>query len=878
MPAVLRFLRRPGGAIAALLLLSLSGALAGRADPLDPLQPASGGGLELVDRALLRLATHSRLLVIGAHPDDEDTSLLSWIASRGGEGAYLSLSRGEGGQNLIGPELGVGLGLVRSEELLAARRLEGNRQFFTRAYDFGYTKTLAEALERWPREVLLKDAVRVVRRFRPQVIVSIFRDGESATHGQHQAAGVVAHEVFRLAADPDFDADAGLPPWSAEALYRRAWWRGEEEPTIDVPLTTLDPVSGRSWRQVAAASRSRHRSQDMGRLESLGDGGSRLVWVAGGNGAASASPFAGIDTDLAAIAEQIPAGPGRDEVADLLARAQVLAEDASLRLSPSALPELAPDLVEIGRHLDRARDGAAAAGAEAAADLIAEKGEWVDRAVLAAAGVVIDARADRERWAPGTSVEVTASLWNTSGQPIELRSLTAVRDGEASDALSNQLETVLPRSLGEWTAAVPSSEGPTSEGPTLPYFLEQPRVGDLYDWSGVAPRAWGEPFGDPPLGVRFDLTVAGRELSILREVVHVFADQARGEVRRPLRRVPAIEVTADPALTLLPRDSAAPPVGSITVRSHLAESAEGYVEIAAPSGWSAPSREPFTIADAYGSAVVDLAIEFPEEAEPGRYDLPVVAVVAGERYETSIEVTDYDHVRSRPRPLEAAFAVEVLDLELPATRVGWIVGVSDVVPTALERLGLEIETMSAAEAASVDLARFDTVVVGSRAYETDAALGAVNGKLLDYAREGGHLLVLYQQYQFSRSGFAPYPFEISRPHDRVTDETSPVRQLDPGHPVFRYPNPIGPADWDRWVQERGLYFGGSWGEEFTPLLALADPGEEEKLGALLVADLGAGSYVYTGLSFFREIPAGVPGAIRLLVNLIAYGDRGEDSP
>jgi hypothetical protein len=342
-------------------------------------------------------------------------------------------------------------------------------------------------------------------------------------------------------------------------------------------------------------------------------------------------------------------------------------------------------------------------------------------------------------------------------------------------------------------------------------------------------------------------------------------------VRRPLQVVPTLEIEASPRLVLRPTESGGPAVVEVKLRSNAASALTGQVEIGLPRGWPAVAPMPFAIEDAGGGAAVSLELEIPTGTATGRYSLPLTAVLAsGERFAGSFPTIEYGHVRPRPRSQDSVVELEVLDLVLPEVgRIAWVRGASDAVSTALAGLGLQIDVFDARGVAETDLDAYGIVVIGSRAYETDAALGRVNEKLLDYARGGGTLVVQYQQYQFSRGGFAPYAFEIHRPHDRITDETAPVRLLDPGHPVFNHPNRLTAADWEGWVQERGLYFGGTWGPEFRSLLGFEDPGEEEKLGGLLVAPLGAGNYVYTGLSFFRQIPAGVPGAYRLLANLLA---------
>ena len=846
--------------------------------PVDPLVPPATGGITTVDDVLKRLVMHARVLVVGAHPDDEDSNLLALVAGMGGEAAYFSLSRGEGGQNLIGPELGVGLGLIRSEELLGARRLEGNRQYFSRAYDFGYTRSLDETLARWPKEELLADAARVVRDFKPQVIVSIFPNGGGGTHGQHQVAGVVAHEIFELSGDAAFHPElsaSGLDPWAPSALYRRAWRRGEEQ-AMPVTLDGVDPITGRGWGQLAAASRSMHRSQDMGRMQTLGGARTALVWVAGSGGANAEQLFAGIDTRLSSIADLLPAAESRAEARTRLEWVESEAARLRAALVPSRLAEMLPYLRALHDGLLQVERLALAIDAPAGrvvAALVTEKRALVEDAVLAAAGIAIDARADRERVVPGGEVEVALSLWNSADQEVQLvaAEIEGRRGWSSGRVALEEPATVSAGELAEWSRTI--ALAPDAE-PSRPYFLANSRSGDLYDWSEAAVASRARAFAAPPLVARFTVEVAGLRVAASREVVYAFADQARGEVRRPLQAVPTVEVEVTPRLVLRPSSQPGPSRIEVEVRSNAARPLTGSVQVELPVGWEPIAPLPFEIADGGGGVAVEVAVDVPAAVPAGRYRLRVTAVLAsGDRFAGSFPTTEYEHVRPRPRLEPSVVELELLDLVLPAVGpIAWVRGASDSVPAALAELGMAIELLDAAGVAAVDLGAYALVVIGSRAYETDAGLGRVNEKLLDFARAGGTLIVLYQQYQFSRGGFAPYAFEISRPHDRITDETAPVHLLVPEHPVFNHPNRLTSADWQDWVQERGLYFGGSWGSEFTPLLGFEDPGEAEKQGGLLVASLGAGSYVYTGLSFFREIPAGVPGAYRLLANLLALGE------
>lgn len=886
MPPAMPTRRRASPALAALLFLAPLAAQAARILP-SPLEPAGTGGVAAVDRALAALATHRRLLVVGAHPDDEDTTALTLVGrGLGGEAAYLSLSRGEGGQNLIGEELGEALGIVRSHELLAARAVDGGRQYFTRAFDFGYTRSLEETLARWPETELLADAVRVVRRFRPQVILSVFGDDGSGGHGQHQAAGKIAHEVARWAADPDYRPDLG-PAWRVDSLFRASWWRPEAATAIH-PMGAIDPFSGHSLVQLAALSRSQHRSQDMGRPLDLGGREGRYIREQGPAGSPD-DLFAGVDTRLAAVAGLLPEGSLRDETADALARVEATAGAARARLVPAALADAAAPLLEIRQRLAAivakldarlAVPGAAEPGLLVVRELVREKLRLADEGLLAAWNVALDAEADREALVAGEAVAVTARVWNAGEGP--LRGDPPVLLGAAGEerALAPADDDEAPGVPGDgglwiWTTSLGI---PAGAPPTEPYFLAEPRRGDLYDWSGVAESLRGEAFAPPPLTVRFRLVRPGREgraeavIELEREVVHRRVDQALGEVRRPLRIVPPVEVRVAKPLAIV---TAADPAETISVELH--SNATGPVAgvLESRSDCRAQPLDPLPFELAPGERA---RFEREVRACPGgRTKTRFVARLAdGREVDRALPVIEHAHLRPTPMPVEAAVEVVPMDLLWPAVgAIGYLPGASDRVPAALAEAGLEVTLLSGRELADTDLARFGAIVVGTRAYETDAALGAANARLLDYARRGGLVLVQYQQYPFVEGGYAPFPLEIARPHGRVTDEASPVRLLAPEDPVFTTPNAIGPEDWQGWAQERSLYMPATFDAAYRPLLELEDPGQPAQRGALLVAPLGRGHYVYTGLAFFRQLPAGVPGAFRLFANLLALAGPEE---
>jgi LmbE family N-acetylglucosaminyl deacetylase len=836
------------------------------------LTPPSTGGLESVDRLLRKLGSHRRLLVIGAHPDDEDTELLAVVSQgMGGEAAYLSLSRGEGGQNLIGPDLGVGLGLVRSQELCAARRLDGGRQFFTRAFDFGFTRSLDETLQKWPREVLLEDAVRIVRRFRPQVIVSIFSGTARDGHGQHQAAGLTARDAYRAAGDakalPALSVE-GLTPWQPRALYRETGWFDKESTTIVLPTGGVDPLTGRSYYQIAMASRSLHRSQDMGMLQEPGPNETAVGWVDGGAGHDGKDLFAGVDTRLSAIAGEVPDAARRVEMEKHLDRVEVLTLEARRRLSTPDLASTVPTLTEALSELRAARS-LVRPGDGGVAMLVDEKIALAEGSLAGAAGVTIDALADREVAAPGESLEVTAAVWNAGAQTVSVEGIWLESpDGWSTNRAPEAAREVARGKLEEWKR---SATVPASAPPTLPYFLYRPLSGALYDWSTTPASVRGEPFQPAPIRARVALRVAGTPITLEREAAFRFRDQAIGEIRRPVRAAPPVDVAVDTKLLVWPVSRKEQHL-EIALTSNTGQPVSGRIEIAPPPGWTAPTPRGFTLPKRDDRQFLDVPLTAPANLSPGRQTVRVSAVLDdGKREDLGIRLIDYSYIPRTPMPEGTEVTVTAADIRLPAVRhIGYVRGAADQVPEALLAVGLPVEILTERDLDAGDLSRYDAILVGSRAYETDPALARANPRLLDYARAGGLLIVQYQQYGFAKGGFAPFALEIARPHDRVTDETVKVTILDPSSPIWTTPNRIGPADWDGWVQERGLYFAHSWAPEYTPLLSMADPGGPELKGSLLAARLGKGRYVYTGLAFFRQLPAGVPGAYRLLANLLAW--------
>ena len=763
--------------------------------------PPETGGVAHLDFLLQHLAETRRVLVIGAHPDDEDTELITWASRHfGAEAAYLSVTRGDGGQNLIGDELGVALGLLRTRELEAARAVDGGQQFFTRAYDFGFTRSLQETERFWPPDSILKDVVRVIRRFRPHVIVTVFAGTPRDGHGQHQYSGVMARRGYDVAGDPnafpELRLDEGLDPWTPSRFFGSARFT-RTDATLVIEGGVMDHRLGKTIHQIAMESRSQHRSQDFGALQDIGPSEIRLVLLDDGVQGGSSGLFAGVPLEATWVTD--------------------LADSLRRHAAPATLPAVARRL-------------ATALAAPGASDR--ERGQ-LEAALVVAAGLQIDVRATRALLATSDSLAGTIEVYG---------------DGEHR----------------ETPFACASACGAAA---TEPYFLRTRLEGALYDWRRVAPGVPGFA-SDPPTAWTAEVSVGGRQVRATREVTERVRDQAIGELREPVRVVPRVGVALDPDLWIWPAGDTAGRTFTVTLTHFGSDSTRGSVVLES-AGWNLPPAQPFAFTMRGQRATVMFTVRRPPTAR-GAVRLRAVAITSdGERLDRTVRVISYPHIRPIQYLTPAEATVEVAPIALPSvTRVGYVRGAADHVPEVLARVGVPIVMLDPAVLARGDLSRFDVIVIGSRAYETDSSVVRHNDRLLAWVRAGGHLIVQYQQYDFVAGNYAPYPLSISRPHDRITDENAPVTLLAPDHPVFAGPNRMADADWADWPQERGLYFAGSWDDAYVPLLEIQDPDMPPMRGGLLVARYGEGTYIYTGISFFRAIPAGNAGALRLLLNLI----------
>ncbi len=883
------------------------------------LEPPSTGGIVALDQQLRRLGHHQRVLMIAAHPDDEDTELLTvLVRGMGVEAGYLSLNRGEGGQNLIGDELGEALGLLRTEELLAARRLDGASQFFTRAYDFGFSKTLEDTWAHWPRDSVLKDVVRVVRRFRPQVVVSIFTGTPRDGHGQHQAAGWAAQEAFRIAGDstrfPELLREEGLQAWTPLKLYRSARF-DTAATTLKLDGGVLDPAVGQSFHQIAMRGRSLHRSQDMGQLQGIGPSLVRLQLVEDRTGRGRDGLFAGVDTTLDGLWES-------GEPAERSAYLQAVQRYRQLVDSAEGVgkdgPALASILLAARTELWTAMANRRTAFSFGGDPLLEEADRLADL-IQRVEGLVVDAVVDDERVVPGQRVTVTVSGWNAGRDTLEVQG--QVRPGTIDLAGPQDSIMVLPPgAVGWWVYSGAVVGGPEE---SAPYFLRRPRTGDMYRWPydaqhddpppgtdlrflQVLPLGFelkGGPFQPPPSArFRFRRVGSGEAgwLGTTRELSWRTNDQARGEIRRPVVIVPRVDVRLDPENEVWRAGAPTPQQFTVTLTHGARDTTTGEVTLELPPGWARVTPRRFTLTREDEQQRFSFSVHAPALRE-GAYDVRAVATDAhGAKYGLAVLQVDYPHIHPRSYTRTATASIRLAPLALPkVTSVAYLRGAADRVPEALRSVGLPVEIITGADLATRSLTRYDVIVIGSRAWETDPNLPAANDRLLAYARGGGTVIVQYQQYGYFLGNYPPYPLTVGsrQPgtvntttmvtsrisvqavpstallggHDRVTDENAPVRIVDPRSPVVLTPNRIGARDWEGWIQERGLYFARSWDPAWGPVLELHDPGESPLEGGLLVSRVGKGTYVYTGLAFFRQLPAGVPGAFRLFANLLALG-------
>jgi LmbE family N-acetylglucosaminyl deacetylase len=800
----------------------------------------SSGEIQL---ALRKLNVLGSVLYIGAHPDDENNAFLATMAKgKLYRTAYLSLTRGEGGQNLLGPEQGDALGIIRTQELLEARRVDGAEQYFTRAVDFGYSKSTDESLQKWGRTETLGDVVRIIRRFRPDVIVTRFTP-ERGGHGNHTASALLAYEAFRAAANPQSFPEqlSDLQPWQAKRIVWNGFRFGNsplEQPPgsfVTIDLGLYNPLLGLSFGEIAGISRTNHKSQGFGALEQKGSFTNVFQHIAGDT--ATSDLFEGIDASWTRV-------PGGEAIRPLI-------ESAIRSFDPSRPWESLPLLVQA---LTRVRE--------------LPPGTWrsvkehdLTEVILGCAGISVEAFSTDERVNPGSQVTVGARVINRSPAAV---SVTRAR------MTFMQGDSVLRKPAAENTPVEFSlrSSVPADTPPSQPYWLTEARTGDRYNVRD--PNLIGMPETAPCMTADITLLLGGATIDASVPVRYRWVDPTRGEEQKDLVLVPPVSVAIkDPVCLSL---NGAPTELSVTVTPTRAN-IRGKARLELPPGWSST---PAAFDVAWDSTLVERRFVFRLTGTAGGADgrakspesaVRAVVEIGRASYRSTIRTVSYPHIEQQTFLEPAESKLLFLRLRKNGTRLGYITGSGDDVAPLLERLGYQVTLLSDDDIERGDLARFDAIVAGVRAYNTRDVLRRSNDRLMDYVARGGRYVVQYVTRQRLPPSIGPYPLTIS--NNRVSVETAPVSFADSSSPLLHSPNEITAEDFDGWVQERGLNFASEWDPHYSPLLLCRDPGEEPQRGGLLFAPYGKGYFIYTGYSWFRELPAGVAGAFRLFVNLIS---------
>lgn len=859
--------------------------------------------------ALDRLSSTARVLYVAAHPDDENTRLLAYLANaRHVNATYLSMTRGGGGQNLIGREQDSLLDVLRTQELLAARRLDGARQRFTRMRDFGYSKSASETLAIWGHDEALGDVVRAIRSLQPDLIITRF-DERPPNHGHHTASAILAREAFTAAADPKQFPEQlaqGVTVWQAKRLLHN-WpiWKDESPPAGAIVLDagSYDVRLGLSYGELAARSRSQHKSQGFGAAGERGPLLERFVQVAGT--AASSDLLDGVELGWARYG-----APGQVVAAALQNARRALHRDYPERALPgladawralAALPAADPRVRDAKQELPKLM--AAASGlfvrANAAKPACSPGGATPARveivlrrpAALRLSQLVLPngstvpltapsptpETGEAERvWPPKdalASISVPDTSLRLAAQPQKPAQLVAAGPVAASHSAAGSSDPAV-LGLHEKREVSVELECPVTAAVSAPYWLAEPPVAGHFVFAD--PNLADDPEGKPPLVASLDVNLAGVDLRLLVPVVYTWLDRVHGERERRVLVEPPATVTPTRDAVMFPNHRSA----KVTLRVRAAKAAlDARAFLRLPAGYRAePAEQRVQLAHTGEDAMLEFVVTPPaagkaaaaDAGAPARlYAEPVIAV-GGREYSYREDVIDYPHVPLQTVLQPAKFRLSPVALQKPRGLIGYVEGSGDTIAADLAHVGAQVEVLSDAALLDGDLSRFSAIVIGVRAYNTRDVLPRVHARLTKFVEQGGTLVVLY----VTRSSISPldapvgpYPLDVGR--GRVTDENAAMHAIDPRVRVLRSPNQLGPEDFTGWVQERGLYFAEKWDARYKPVFEIADPGEPVQRGSVLVASLGRGRYVYTGLAFFRQLPAGVPGAYRLFANLLA---------
>ncbi len=815
--------------------------------------PAAAQSLPETVEAINKSRVTTRILFVTAHPDDEWSSLLSYLShGLNADVALLTITRGQGGQNAIGPEQGGQLGVIRTEELLAAGSHYGVRQFFTRAQDTGYLKNPDQAMKVWDG-LALEDMVRVIRTYRPDVVVNGW-GGVHSGHGHHQASGILTPQAVVAAADPKMFPDQiaeGLSPWKAKLDLRLA--REQTADALELPVNKTSPLWGKSYVEIGMEGHAQHRSQ--GTPAFFGNPFFRRpIYLVAENAKGELGKF-----DAKLLAEPLSSlsaqfGNLQSEMAPVLATADEHLAAAAKSIAQVDRGAAASSLAAAGKSIKSLREQVAKQpgdDAKGAAWELASISTKIDRALADDLAIPVDTQADRHELVAGENFTVEVTI---GGAPIVPAKWTL----DASSFLVPAGWTITPaetkatNDAAKFKVAIPAGARPPSS------------PGDRII-----------PFPPPLVQLSLPVSVDGYSFRIERTINSVEASTT-GILTYPLALIPLVTLTVDPQQLMMPQERAGTPLNLLArVRYHGSKPTKVAIGVDQPQGWKIQTPKlagPLEFSGA-GDQLVQFVVEPPSGVPAGPYVLHPYAQIGTETFRTSLAPIPTLPTRDWSEPADAT--VHVLNLNVPAgLRIGYIAADNDALPEILRQIGIRVDLLDDVTLAFGELDQYDAITVGIRAYELRPDLMRSNSRLLDYVQRGGTLLVQYQRdFAWNKEMPAPFPATMPDSTSRVTDANSPVRFLAPDNPLLNSPNKVTLADFEGWVQERGLYFWGSFDPKYTPVLGFKDPGEPEANGALLYLRDGKGVYIYTGISFFRELPAGVPGAYRLFVNLLSQTPR-----
>ena len=796
------------------------------------------------------------VLYIAAHPDDENTRFLAWSArGQGYRTAYLSLTRGSGGQNLIGEEKGVQLGMIRTQELLQARRVDGATQYFSRANDFGYSKTPSETFRTWDREKLLADMVWVIRQFRPDVLVTRFSPERAGkTHGHHTASAMLAQEAFEAAGDPQRFPEqlAYVEAWSPRKLYwNTSWWfygtrNYDKSGHVPVNVGEYNPWLGKSYQEIGSAARTQHKSQGFGSSPERGALAEFFDPLDGAT-ADTSSLMAGIETSWARI-------DGGKKISKLLQKAR-------RRFDPGAPEAILPLLVKAYHQMEAYDDHY----------LIRRKKQQLAELMARCAGLYMDFTASRHLATPGERLETRLRTVVRRSFPIHIEDVVIRQGAGIASPKTTPKSTVKQISLGDKLKQNRLEEKALSVEVTeeaaisQPYWLEAPVEEGLFSVPEQTQRGMAE--HHPPvaadLGIRFGQD--GPRVVYRLPLEYTGTDPVEGEIRHKLAIAPPVTAQLGPSVSLFQGEQSQ----SLSLRlRRTGKPVAGTCSLKAPVGWTV---SPTSFSFEMDSQKVQMDTTIQVKAGPGAAagTLSLTMDAGRRQYDQGLQVIDYRHIPRQYHFPKAQTRLVPIRIQTGGRKIAYVPGAGDQIPESLRAIGYTVDVLNTASLNAEQLAGYDAVVMGIRFFNVEENARQLQASLLEYCHDGGTLIYQYSKsYNLQTQDIGPYPMDLSR--DRVTVEEAPMEILQPDHPIFQQPNKITQEDFEGWVQERGLYFAGEWDSAYTPLLSAHDPGESPKKGMLLAAPYGQGAFVYTGLSFFRQLPAGVAGAYRLFSNLMAY--------